>query len=178
MKKCVKCGGEVHALTGLKPLNFCRACLAKSKHKAKPGEILLDTNGLMKVGENIWATPAGLAALERTVLGDHRDDTLGYYQGNTIRGDTLHLRLSPDDLERTGPGTWTNRKPIKFDGFEGFGFTSGRHYAVVTPACRHKWGAWKRSGGRFDHRGDIETTYSRWCEKCREGEEQTLRDRF
>jgi hypothetical protein len=67
-----------------------------------------------------------------------------------------------------------------FDGFRGFGFDSAPATAVAvrTGPCSHKWGPWKACGGRFDHRGPIETLYSRWCSLCREGEETRTADRL
>jgi hypothetical protein len=86
------------------------------------------------------------------VYGDeesHYGDVAGYYQGYPLH---------------------TN--------FVSHGSSSGSVTLVRAGPCSHKWSPWKACGGRFDHRGPIETLYSRWCSLCREGEETRTADRL
>jgi hypothetical protein len=79
----------------------------------------------------------------------HYGDVAGYYQGYPLHAN-----------------------------FVSHGSSSGSVTLVRTGPCSHKWGPWKACGGRFDHRGPIETLYSRWCSLCREGEETRTADRL
>jgi hypothetical protein len=206
MKLCPLCDGKMEPLKSVPPKNYCHSCKQSFAEPQDPtgerferlvADRLLRDNHTLDVlgyyqGAPLYGSIFPLNDEPRPKVYSHLvaediDEKTGVWP-DRAQGGRRHFVIYP----KPEPPRCSDCKGSLSDG--GATISLGGRCRACAAAfhrqaakeaagaakCRegkHRWDRWKRSGGRFDSRGSVSSTYTRWCSRCRDYEEMTLSDR-